>query len=148
MLEGEIANRAAAFLQSRLEAQETLVDLMSLVYSAKLLEAACGVDAFAGAQSEWSLRLASLLERLRRNDGGYSKSFEGTVGSTYQTFLVLLCLELIGQPIPEPERIADFLMRAAPKRRRLSRNSRRQTLGSQSDGRRNRCPARAQPLDP
>lgn len=111
LLEGEVAQRAGAFLQSRLSAHETLVDLMSLVYSAKLLEAACGVDAFAGAQSEWSARLASLLERLRRDDGGYSKSFEGTVGSTYQTFLVLLCLELIGQPIPEPERIADFLMR-------------------------------------
>lgn len=111
LLEGEVAQRAGAFLQSRLSAHETLVDLMSLVYSAKLLEAACGVDAFAGAQSEWSARLASLLERLRRNDGGYSKSFEGTVGSTYQTFLVLLCLELIGQPIPEPERIAEFLMR-------------------------------------
>lgn len=111
LLEGEIADRAASFLQSRLMAHETLVDLMSLVYSAKLLEAACGVDAFAGAQSEWSSRLAGLLEKLRREDGGYSKSFEGTVGSTYQTFLVLLCLELIGQPIPEPQRIADFLMR-------------------------------------
>ncbi|MGN6546047.1 MAG: prenyltransferase/squalene oxidase repeat-containing protein [Aureliella sp.] len=111
LLEGEVAQRAGAFLQSRLSAHETLVDLMSLVYSAKLLEAACGVDAFAGAQSEWSARLASLLERLRRDDGGYSKSFEGTVGSTYQTFLVLLCLELIGQPIPEPGRIAEFLMR-------------------------------------
>lgn len=111
LLEGEVANRAAAFLHSRLSAHESLVDLMSLVYSAKLLEAACGVDAFAGAQSDWSSRLASLLERLRRDDGGYSKSFEGTVGSTYQTFLVLLCLELIGQPIPEPERIAQFLLR-------------------------------------
>jgi len=111
LLEGALADRAAAFLQSRLGAHETLVDLMSLVYSAKLLEAACGVDAFAGAQSQWSSRLAGLLERLRREDGGYSKSFEGTVGSTYQTFLVLLCLELIGQPIPEPARIAAFLMR-------------------------------------
>ena len=111
LLEGELAARAAAFLRARLTAHESLVDLMSLVYSAKLIEAACGVDAFADAQSEWSTRLAALLEKLRRDDGGYAKSFEGRVGSTYQTFLVLLCLELIEQPIPEPQRIADFLLR-------------------------------------
>jgi len=110
LLEGDIAGRASQFLQSRLHAQETLVDLMSLVYSAKMIEAACGLDAFAGAQATWSSRLAELLERLRRNDGGYSKSFEGNVGSTYQTFLVLLCLELIDQPIPESERIAQFIL--------------------------------------
>ncbi|MCC6510468.1 MAG: terpene cyclase/mutase family protein [Pirellulaceae bacterium] len=109
LLEGSIAERAGAFLRSRLTAHETLVDLMSLVYSAKLLEAACGLDAFEGAQAAWAQRLALLLDRLRRDDGGYSKSFEGHVGSTYQTFLVLLCLELIEQPIPEPERIAKFL---------------------------------------
>ena len=109
-LEGELAQSAADFLRARLTAHESLVDLMSLVYSAKLIEAACGVDAFAGAQAAWSERLASLLERLRRDDGGYSKSFEGRVGSTYQTFLVLLCLELIEQPIPEPERMTAFLL--------------------------------------
>ncbi|MGN6133942.1 MAG: prenyltransferase/squalene oxidase repeat-containing protein [Aureliella sp.] len=110
LLEGDLAQRASAFLQSRLSTHETLVDLMSLVYSAKLIEASCGVDAFAGAQAAWSARLASLLERLRRDDGGYCKSFEGRVGSTYQTFLVLLCLELIEQPIPEPQKISAFLL--------------------------------------
>lgn len=111
LLEGDIAERAGAFLQSRFHSHETLVDLMSLVYSAKLLEAACGYDAFHGSQAEWSQRLAALLDSLRRSDGGYSKSFEGNVGSTYQTFLVLLCLELIEQPVPEVDRIAEFLLK-------------------------------------
>lgn len=111
LLEGEVAHRSGRFLQSRLSSHESLVDLMSLVYSAKMLEAACGVDAFEGAQSQWTSRLATLLDRLRRDDGGYSKSLEGNVGSTYQTFLVLLCLELIEQPVPEPELIASFLLR-------------------------------------
>ncbi len=111
LLEGPVAERAGLFLQSRLNSHETLVDLMSLVYSAKLLEAACGLDAFRGSQSAWSARLAGLLDTLRRPDGGYSKSFEGNVGSTYQTFLVLLCLELIEQPIPDADRIADFLFK-------------------------------------
>ncbi len=111
LLEGPVAERAGEFLQSRLNRHESLVDLMSLVYSAKLLEAACGLDAFRGSQAAWAGRLASLLESLRRSDGGYSKSFEGNVGSTYQTFLVLLCLELIEQPIPDADSIAEFLLR-------------------------------------
>lgn len=111
LLEGSVAERARAFLQSRLTAHESLVDLMSLVYSAKLIEAACGLDTFTGAQAAWSDRLANLLQRLRRDDGGYCKSFEGNVGSTYQTFLVLLCLELIEQPIPEPQHIGQFLLK-------------------------------------
>ncbi len=111
LLEGDIAHRAAAFLQSRMTSQETLVDLLSIVYSAKLLEASCGVDAFAGGHASWTSRLADLLHRLRRSDGGYSKSFEGNVGSTYQTFLVLLCLELIEMPIPDPENVLAFLMK-------------------------------------
>lgn len=111
LLEGEVAERSGQFLQSRLNRHESLVDLMSLVYSAKLLEAACGLDAFRGSQSAWASRLASLLGSLRRADGGYSKSFEGNVGSTYQTFLVLLCLELIEQPIPDAESIAAFLLK-------------------------------------
>lgn len=111
LLDGPVAQRAGDFLQSRMNRHETLVDLMSLVYSAKLLEAACGLDAFSGSQAAWAERLATLLDSLRRADGGYSKSFEGNVGSTYQTFLVLLCLELIEQPIPQAERIVEFLLK-------------------------------------
>ncbi len=76
LLEGPLAESAGRFLQSRMHAHETLVDLMSLVYSAKLLEAACGLDAFRDAGPQWSARLAELLGRLKRPDGGYSKSFE------------------------------------------------------------------------
>lgn len=111
LLEGTVAENAGTFLKSRLNSQETLVDLMSLVYSAKLLEAACGLDAFRGSQAAWSQRLATLLDSLKRADGGYSKSFEGNVGSTYQSFLVLLCLELIEQPIPDVDRLAEFLLK-------------------------------------
>ncbi len=111
LLEGQVAERAGEFLKARLTSQETLIDLMSLVYSARLLDAACGWDVFASARTQWNERLSDLLYKLRRNDGGYSKSFEGNVGSTYQTFLVLLCLELIDQPIPDPEQIKAFLLK-------------------------------------
>lgn len=111
LLDGAVAERCADFLRSRLHAQETIVDLLSLVYSGKLIEAACGLDAFASAQRDWAERLANLLSELRREDGGFSKSLEGRVGSTYQTFLVAICFELIERPFPEPQTAVGFLTR-------------------------------------
>ncbi len=110
LLEGPVAERSAAFLRSRLDAQETIVDLLSLVYSAKLIEASCSLDPLAGASAQWTQRLSELLATLRRADGGFSKSLEGQAGSTYQTFLVLLCLELIEQPCPDAAAASRFLL--------------------------------------
>ncbi len=111
LLEGDVAQRAATFLKGRLSSHETIVDLLSLVYSVKLIEAACGLDSLAASREGWAARLAELLHTLRRPDGGFSKSLEGQAGSTYQTFLVLLCLELIEQPCPDPDAAAQFLIR-------------------------------------
>src|SRR4029079_729464 len=49
------------------------------------------------------------LEKLRRADGGYAKGAEGVASSTYHTFLVLLCQQLIGQPPRDPEQIVAFV---------------------------------------
>lgn len=111
LLDGDIAQRSAEFMKSRFNAHETIVDLLSLVYSVKLIEAACGLDAFEGVPRNWSDRLMELLAKLRRSDGGFSKSLEGQAGSTYQTFLVLLCLELIGEPCPDADLAHQFIMK-------------------------------------
>lgn len=111
LLDGEVAERSAKFLISRTQTHETIVDLLSLVYSAKLIEAACGLDALAEVDSQWSTRLEELLATLRRDDGGFSKSLEGQAGSTYQTFLVLLCLELIERECPDAEAANNFLLK-------------------------------------
>lgn len=111
LVDGAIAERSAAFLLSRLNAHETIVDLLSLVYSAKLIEAACGLDPLADVQQPWEDRLGTLLDQLRRPDGGFSKSLEGQTGSTYQTFLVLLCLELIKRPCPDADAALAFLLK-------------------------------------
>ncbi len=110
LLDGALAQRCAGFLRGRMQGHETIVDLLSLVYSAKLIEAACGLDAFETTRADWSARLAVLLANLRRADGGFSKSLEGRAGSTYQTFLILLCLELIEQPCPDAEAAYRFLL--------------------------------------
>src|SRR5437773_12108860 len=48
-LEGDVARRAAEFLGGQLRAQVPIVDFLSLVYSARLLELAAGLDIFAHA---------------------------------------------------------------------------------------------------
>ena len=111
LLEGAVAERSADFLRSKVSSHETIVDLLSLVYSVKLIDAACGLDAFSDLSSQWSERLATLLDSLRCEDGGYSKSLESRTGSTYQTFLVLLCMELIEKPVPDSDKTSEFLFR-------------------------------------
>ena len=108
-LYGPPAERAAAFLGSRLGGQESIVDFFSLVYGAALLETAAGIDVFSDAGPAWRDNVASLLETFRRPDGGYAKGAEGTASSTYHTFLVLLCLELVGRQAADPGRIVAFL---------------------------------------
>jgi geranylgeranyl transferase type-2 subunit beta len=109
-LDGEPAQRAAAFLRSRLAAPVAIIDFLSLLYSALLLDAAAGIDVLADTPSGWRTRVADELERFRRNDGGYAMTDEGFSSSTYYTFLVLLCLEVVGLPPREPERIVRFVL--------------------------------------
>jgi geranylgeranyl transferase type-2 subunit beta len=108
-LYGPPAEKAAAFLRSRLGGQESIVDFFSLVYGAALLDSAAGIDIFRDAGPAWKANVAALLETFRRADGGYAKGPEGTASSTYHTFLVLLCLELVERQPQEPERIVAFL---------------------------------------
>ncbi|HEY2414537.1 MAG TPA: prenyltransferase/squalene oxidase repeat-containing protein, partial [Pirellulaceae bacterium] len=72
-LYGPPAERAAGFLRSRLSGQESIVDFLSLVYGAALIESAAGIDVFAGTPANWREAVAGALEQLRRGDGGYAK---------------------------------------------------------------------------
>jgi geranylgeranyl transferase type-2 subunit beta len=108
-LQGEVAERAAQFLGSRLAKRESIVDFFSLIYGAMLVEAAAGIDVFAHTAGSWRDSVADFLATLRRDDGGYAKGVDGAASSTYHTFLVLLCLELLERPASEPARIVAFL---------------------------------------
>ena len=74
-----------------------------------LLQVATGTDIFASGNVDWKKNVAAALEQLRRDDGGYSKTEEGAASSTYHTFLAVVCLELLEQPVLEPQRIVDYL---------------------------------------
>ena len=109
-LYGPPAERAASFLKGRLTGRESIVDFLSLIYGATLLEVSAGIDIFAEVSTDWRQAVAAALDRLRRDDGGYAKGGEGTASSTYHTFLVLLCLQLIDQVVPDPHAIVRFLL--------------------------------------
>jgi geranylgeranyl transferase type-2 subunit beta len=108
-LYGPPAEKAATFLRSRLAGQESIVDFLSLVYGAFLLQNAAGIDIFKDVDSGWRDVVAQSLDSLRRPDGGYAKGPEGAASSTYHTFLVLLCLQLIDRQPTEPDQIVAFL---------------------------------------
>jgi geranylgeranyl transferase type-2 subunit beta len=108
-LHGPPAERAAAFLQTKLTAEVPIVDFLSLIYGAMLLKTSAGVDVFAGSHADWPTQVSAALERFRRPDGGYAKTDEGQSSSTYHTFLVVICNQLIGRPITAPERIVEFV---------------------------------------
>lgn len=105
----EDAQRAVPFLEASRYHHATVIDLVSWLYCALMVQAATGVDLLADAASDWPRRVATSLETFRAPDGGYAKSHEGALGSTYHSFLVALCYELIGQVLPEPERLVAFI---------------------------------------
>lgn len=109
-LYGPPAERAAQFLRSRLSRYETVIDLVSLVYGASLLKISAGIDVLDFAPPEWHARVARMFAQLRRPDGGYSKTVEGHASSTYHSFLVLLCLQLLERPVPNPRSLVEFLL--------------------------------------
>lgn len=111
-LDGPPAQRASAFLQSRLAGQLPIVDFVSLVFGASLLQLAAGLDPFAGRPDSWRQAAGELFEGFRRPDGGYAKTPEGQASSMYHTFLVLLCRQVLGLELIEPARLAEFVAAA------------------------------------
>lgn len=108
-LQDEPAERARGFLQSRLRCHEKLIDNISLLFAATVLDAAAGLDAFAGTETAWKNALAEQLQQLRRDDGGYAKGPQGAASSTYFTFLAVICHELLGRPTEDADRIVAFV---------------------------------------
>lgn len=110
VLDGEPAERAADYLRGCLAGQAQIIDFLSLIYGASLLELSAGIDVFDRSAAGWRESVAAALEEFRRDDGGYAKGPEGQASSTYHSFLVVLCQQLIAAPTPRPERLAEFIL--------------------------------------
>jgi geranylgeranyl transferase type-2 subunit beta len=105
----KICQQSAGFLQSCLATQASVVDFFSLLYGWMLIQLGGGPDVLAGSSKDWPERVAALLETFRTADGGYAKVPGGPGGSTYHTFLVALCYEILGKPLPAPNEVARFV---------------------------------------
>jgi geranylgeranyl transferase type-2 subunit beta len=102
VLTPEIAAKTAGFLKTCLAGQASVVDFFSLLYSALLVQVSGGPDVFGDAPSDWPERVSQLLDSFRTSDGGYNKSAGASSASTYHTFLVGLCYQLLGRSFPNP----------------------------------------------
>jgi geranylgeranyl transferase type-2 subunit beta len=105
----EVCERAAGFLRACLTREASVVDFFSLLYAAVLVQAGGGPDVFADSPSGWDERVAIALETFRTADGGYAKASGSTAGSTYHTFLVGLCYQLLGRSYPQPGEAVRFI---------------------------------------
>lgn len=86
-----------------------VIDLMNWLWLALAVQALGGEDLLAEAPPGWIDEIAARLEAVRTADGGYAKSAEGAVGSTYHSFLVLLTYQLLGREVPRPGALVQFL---------------------------------------
>lgn len=108
-LESENCESIANYLKQQTIEKLHVVDLISFLYSALAVQAAGAEDLFADANPDWSTRILETLESVRTNDGGYAKSSEGAAGSTYQSFLITLTYQLLGQVVPRSNSLIQFV---------------------------------------
>src|SRR4051812_10882786 len=101
-LTAEVCERAASFLRHSLTQQASVVDFFSLLYACLLVQIGGGPDVLADSPADWPDRVAATLEGFRTSDGGFGKVPGAASGSTYHTFLVALCYQLLGRDIPGP----------------------------------------------
>lgn len=105
----ELCQRAAHFLRHCLTQQASVIDFFSLLYACLLVQASGGPDVLADSPADWPERVAATLETFRTADGGYTKATGGASGSTYHTFLVGLCYQLLGRSLPQPDKVLQFV---------------------------------------
>src|SRR5262245_24304798 len=92
----------AAYLKNAAAKQEySLIDLVSWFYSVITVQLAGKLGPFAGDIELFADEVSSSLETFRRPDGGYARTNEGASGSTYHTFLAVLCYEMLGRATPD-----------------------------------------------
>ncbi len=110
VLTPDICERTAWFLKSCLTKSASVVDFYSFLYSILLVQTGGGPDVLADSPADWPQRVADTLAQYRTSDGGYNKNPGANSGSTYHSFLVGLCFELLGRGLPEPDRMRAFVM--------------------------------------
>lgn len=105
----ESRDSVAAWLSAFEVRKLGVIDLLSWLYSALVVQASGGVDLLTASPPEFADQITESIESLRTRDGGYAKAQGGTLGSTYQSFMVALTYELLGRPMPRRNAMIQFL---------------------------------------
>jgi geranylgeranyl transferase type-2 subunit beta len=108
-LNPDVCGKTAEFLRTKMTGSAGVVDFFSLVVSCYLVPLGGGPDVLADAPPDWRDRVAATLETFRAPDGGFGKTPGALYGSTYTSFLVALCLQLLDRTIQQPDRLAAFV---------------------------------------
>jgi geranylgeranyl transferase type-2 subunit beta len=106
----EICERCAGYLKGCLSGKASVVDFYSFLYAILLVQTGGGPDVLADSPADWPQRVAGTLGQFRTPDGGFNKNPGATTGSTYHTFLVGLCYELLGRGFPDADQVRDFVL--------------------------------------
>lgn len=109
-LSPEVCARTANYLRGCLQQQTSVIDFFSLLYTCALVELFGGDNVLEAVASDWRDRVAATLESFRTADGGYAKTPGAPAGSTYHSFLVTLCYELLGRAAPDSEALVRFIL--------------------------------------
>ena len=109
-MSAEEATHVGRFIQSFDWRKLHVIDLTSWLYTALVTQAFGGPDPFANQPPDWAEQIAQKLESVRTSDGGYAKSTEGAIGSTYQSFLVAMTYELLGKKVAKPNKLGQFIL--------------------------------------
>jgi len=105
----ESLQQASQYLEQHDPQQLNVVDLISWLNSALIVQMNAGIDLLANLPEDFADRLADRIESFRRSDGGYAKSEQGAAGSTYQSFLSVLCYQFLGREVPRPNGLVQYL---------------------------------------
>ena len=108
-VEPECRDKIANYLSTIDPLTLGVIDLLSWLYSALVVQAAGGRDVLQHMPQNFADQITTEIEKQRTSDGGYAKSTEGAMGSTYQSFLVALTYELLGRKIPRRNAMVQFL---------------------------------------
>lgn len=111
-LEGLDEGRAKCigeYLQSHDPLELNVIDLLNWLTSAFAVQISTGQDLLAEYPAQLPSQIIARLESLRRDDGGYAKSEEGAISSTYHSFLIVLMYELMCTPLPQPNEMIQFI---------------------------------------
>ena len=97
---------ARHFLEQHDPLKLNVVDLISWLNSALIVQMNAGVDLLANLPSDFAEQLANKIESFRRDDGGYAKSEQGAAGifrianTSLFTHFKYICFDMNIGPFP------------------------------------------------